>query len=965
MNAEQLASQLIEQHGTEARNRVLVRYAKQLNDELALALKRQADYYLRTEVKRSQSAADAILQMATLTGSPRHRALGLLAWGNIYALGMGEYERAVRFYDEATDIYQSLGDRVHMARAQIGKIWALLNLSRYEDVETIATWASRILEEEGERLRLAHLSMNWAVSRARQGNDLGALAMFDRTRSLLTELGDEGQPYIPWVDQNRSIVLRNLGRLQESLEAAERAWRGMDEHGELVEAARARQSMAVTYLLLGRYTEAMTLMEEARRIFIKDGRQRDALLLDVFLCDCLLPLRRFQDVINITRNVRPFFSQRGMHQEIGKALIDEAVAFAGLGRFEEARASLSEARKHLAVDANPVLIATADLEQAAVLFQIGEFDACAHLLAEAERVFASRDLKPQLAQTWILQARLALRQREWHRAEFLAHKALEIAHSEQIITLAFRAHHVLGQVMVQRGERQAAMAQYERAIEHLERLHGYLMTEFQADFLEDKTDIYEDAVLLAVDMDDGEKALEMAERAKSRSLLNLITHRIDLSLRARNAEDEALVAKLVHLRRERDRILLRWETGEDVRSGQDARAAQQHLWYLEQQISQLWHQLLLHNADYARDALLWQVQADSPQPWLDAATLLVEFFIARGQVIILLVDQRDVQLVRVETDPALISRWLNMLTLNNRTFPWADPSRQTQLAHNAQGLLARLYDALLRPVRKYLDPFPRLIITPHGPLHYLPFHALFDGHRYLIETHEITYLPASSLLRFSQRQRDHTGHPVTFGFSSHGMLPYAPEEARRVAEIMGGEAFLEADATLDQVKKYAPRAQVVHFATHGEFRPDNPLFAGVLLADGWLTALDIFNLRLETSLITLSACETGQHRVGGGDELLGLTRSFLYAGAASLLLSYWQIPDSITFFFINDFYQHLAQGKRKATALREAQLALIHRGREGNEATTHFQHPFIWASFFLLGSPDPLEPPQTQKHPET
>ena len=77
--------------------------------------------------------------------------------------------------------------------------------------------------------------------------------------------------------------------------------------------------------------------------------------------------------------------------------------------------------------------------------------------------------------------------------------------------------------------------------------------------------------------------------------------------------------------------------------------------------------------------------------------------------------------------------------------------------------------------------------------------------------------------------------------------------------------------------------RVLHLATHADFRPDNPLFSGLALADGWLTTLDIFNLRLDASLVTLSACQTGRSVIGGGDELLGLMRSFLAAGAASLV----------------------------------------------------------------------------------
>jgi len=331
----------------------------------------------------------------------------------------------------------------------------------------------------------------------------------------------------------------------------------------------------------------------------------------------------------------------------------------------------------------------------------------------------------------------------------------------------------------------------------------------------------------------------------------------------------------------------------------------------------------------------------------------VEYFIARDQLIVFLVDKNQVEAVPLAANPGQTARLLTMLSLNHRTLPWAPRERQQQLARNARGLLQKLHQQLIQPVQHRLQQYHRLIITPHAALHYLPFHALFDGERHLIESHEISYLPASSLLPFTLRPRPHNDSRIAFGYSNHGLLPKAVEEAQAVAGIMSGTAYVEENATIARLREEGREARLLHFATHGEFRSDNPLFSGILLADGWLTALDIFNLRLQSSLITLSACDTGQHRIAGGDELLGLTRSFLYAGASSLLLSYWQIPDAIAMDFITDFYRHLAAGERKATALRQAQLALLQRGREDADAS-YYQHPFIWAPFFLMGSPNHL-----------
>jgi CHAT domain-containing protein len=139
---------------------------------------------------------------------------------------------------------------------------------------------------------------------------------------------------------------------------------------------------------------------------------------------------------------------------------------------------------------------------------------------------------------------------------------------------------------------------------------------------------------------------------------------------------------------------------------------------------------------------------------------------------------------------------------------------------------------------------------------------------------------------------------------------------------------------------------------------DNPLFSGLALADGWLTTLDIFSLRLQASLVTLSACETGRSLVGGGDELLGLMRATLAAGAASLLASLWAVEDSSTATLMQGFYSRLAQGERKGEALRQAQRDFI-------EAGTSYAHPYFWAPFFLVGDAGPVfqEPEHTLSFP--
>jgi len=114
--------------------------------------------------------------------------------------------------------------------------------------------------------------------------------------------------------------------------------------------------------------------------------------------------------------------------------------------------------------------------------------------------------------------------------------------------------------------------------------------------------------------------------------------------------------------------------------------------------------------------------------------------------------------------------------------------------------------------------------------------------------------------------------------------------------------------------------------------------------DGFLHTYEIFNLQLNTDLVTLSACETGLGKLSRGEGLIGLTRAFMYAGAPSVLVSLWSVDES-TAALMKIFYQNLKDGMSKAEALRQAKLKLIRK----HESGMSFAHPFLWAAFVLVG----------------
>jgi CHAT domain-containing protein len=253
--------------------------------------------------------------------------------------------------------------------------------------------------------------------------------------------------------------------------------------------------------------------------------------------------------------------------------------------------------------------------------------------------------------------------------------------------------------------------------------------------------------------------------------------------------------------------------------------------------------------------------------------------------------------------------------------------------------LADLCNELIAPVRPQLSA-PHLVIIPHGILHYLPFHALHDGQGFLADSFDISYAPSASVyaLCHSRRGTPATGS-VIFGVPD-AHAPLIKDEVESVHRVLpDSKLFLGDAANHAAFFQHARSSQIIHIASHGTFRPDNPMFSGVRLGDGYLYLYELYNLQLTAELLTLSGCATGLNVVADGDELLGLIRGSLYAGARSLLLTLWEVNDQSANLFMTSFYKLLQESGNKAAAVTQA----------AREVRKHYPHPYHWAPFVIVG----------------
>jgi CHAT domain-containing protein len=964
MTEAELVEQLMALPDTETRRRFLEENRQLLNDEVARLLDLQAAHFLRADIRMSFEITSLLCYVAELTNNATYKAWSRVLEADARAIGLGEYELAIALYDEAAAIYQAQGIPAEQAWSQLGKVTALSHIGRYEESLEIGHKISPVLEAHGYQHSLAKLALSLGNVYSRRGEDFESLAMYDRAAELYQELQKEWTTGWAMIQNNRAYALRNLGHFDASIDASKKAIGLFFQLDEKVEAARAEQYLARTYFMLGRFNEALELLDHVREVFATDGRKRDAMMVELTISDCLLELRRFPDVLEKCQQVRGLFAELGSRRVEALALINEAVAYAQLRRYEEALISLSEAREIFAELGSQVRAASTDLERSAVLLCQARYLESLEVAQECVAIFKEHSLPIEAAQALIVAARATLALQQYHQVSELLTEALRMGEEVNLPTVRYQCHSLQGALAAAQGDVKNAQMEYELAIHEVEQLRGRLMLEYRVSFLEGKENLYEEMVRLCIDQDQPLLGLEYAERAKSRALLDLLAYRLDLTIHAKDPKDEPLVEELALLRAERNHEYRRWESdSEGVEKNETGWApfqshsqeAQQQVLVLEKKITDLWHRLLIRNADYACEAALWTVRTESAQPYLDKDTVLVEYYIVLGKLVVFLVTYDQVRAIRLNSDITQVQALMQRLRLNFNTVPKSPPRGVAALHANAQAILHQLYQLLIAPFGEQLVGYSKLIIVPHNALHYLPFHALHDGNSYLIERYEISYLPSSSSLRYYYESRPVAKQNIIFGHSNGDRLPHAVEEADKIATLLSGQVFLEEQASVAKLYQAIPDCHILHFATHGDFRLDNPLFSGLALADGWLTTIDIFNLHLKASLVTLSACQTGRNVLGGGDELLGLMRAFLSGGAASVVMTLWAVEDHSTAQLMETFYRHLVNGSGKGASLRYAQEQFI-RGKHNlsDVQPEVYAHPYFWAPFFLVGNAGPL-----------
>lgn len=912
--------------------------------DLAYALKALYDDTESSDPPFAARAAAALAVLAHTVDNPDIRALS--AWtSGMAALDSGNMQEAIALLDDAHARFLALNQFHTAAATQVSKLIGLAILGRYDEAIACGLRARDVFVACGDELAAGKIEQNLGNIYWRRDFYAEAEQFLSSARQRFLALDNQKQ--LAQVDNSLAYVWS----LQHKFRAAERLYRqaltravqaGLD-----VTCAEIECNIGCLALFQGQYDRAIEYLERSRRRYAALGMPHESAIAELELADAYLELNLASEAAAIYARVTPTFAELGMRAEQARALAQHGRACILLEQLYEARGLLAEARTLYIAEGNLVGAAVVTLTEAQTYFIEGHFATAVAAAAQAEGPLAA-------AGTW---GRLLLAR--WLHGESLralghsdeARQVLEAvlrdAERQALPQVSQRCHTSLGLLAAAADDLNRAEGEFMRAVALVEELRAPLPAEeFRTAFVADKLTPYAELVRLCL-VDAGEEritqALSFVERARSRALVEMLGGAIQALPRPRDAFEADLLARLQELREELNWFYSQINRPLDSTVPHSPAAMEQlHAAVREREATVLEITRQLQQRSDGAFIRVEPLDIAQIQRDLGSDTALVEYFSLDGELLAFIVTDTGVQVARrlgrEEQVEAAVTQ-LRFQTDALRHGVQRMRSHLPQLARRAQHYLSTLYDLLLRTIEECLGT-RRLVVVPHRALHYVPFHALYDGTHYLIERREVCYTPSAGVLHHCLARPEHPLQRALLLGVADEQTPRVRDEVLALAPLFPeSTALLDEQATLAALHAHAPPADLLHLACHGHFRPDNPLFSALRLADGWLTVRDAYGLELNCGLVTLSACETGVSAVAPGDELLGLARGFFSAGAPTLLVSLWTVDDETTARLMTVFYTRLRAGDRPAAALRHAQCELL---RE-------HAHPFFWSPFVLLG----------------
>ena len=905
-------------------------------------IKREVDKLVRRDAREALPPAEMAVFLAEYATDPAARALAARMKGMVLHV-LGRYAEALNQYEPARALYGEAGREVEAARIERAMVDALIYVGRYDEALAAADRARQVFARHGETLLLAQLESNAGNVYHRLDRNREALACYERATDLFAA-ADPSQ--LAQVTFNRANVYCNLDEIQRAQSLYEEALRLHGEQGNELGAAQTRYSLGYLHFRRGAYHQAMRELHLARREAMELGDEQTAALCVLDLAEIYLQSNVLDEAAGMATEARRLFESLGMRYEAARGLTLLALARLRQSNLDEAETCLTIAGEEFAAEGNRVQLGSIDLHRAELACRQGDMALAIRLAGEAEALFAAAGLKTRTVAAQLVRARALLLRGTPERA--LCEEIERNCQALESPWLSYQASELLGDLHLAEGDAGQARECLTRAIQFIERIRGGIrVEEFRSAFFRDKLRVFEKLIGLCLADDDPERQAEafyFLESSKVRTLIDSMVNELEMAPAPRESASADLWRRWRELRER-----LHWHYSKEDRNESPDRGfrlngermPRREILECERELGEVTRQLQSLDPGFARLQHNEGLTVAELRALLRPDEVVLEYYFDGDRLKIFVIDREQLRVVDSGPRQSEIGEAIQRLRFQFSKFQYGPAYRE---AHGAR-MLRETNDCLHALWRMLIEPAANdirgrnLIVVPFGTLHNIPFPALFDGNRYLVELAEIVQAPSASLLKLcADRSTGRFEEAAIFGAADE-LAPHISAEIEAIRDLFpGGKCFLGSEATSQALAAAAPTSEILHIASHAVFRQDSPMFSAFRLSDAWLNFFDIRMLKLPASLVTLSGCHTGASRVYAGDELMGLARGFLSAGAAHLVVSLWAVDDPATAELMTAFYRHLRAGARPRAALRQAALAL----------KSNCAHPYYWAPFILI-----------------
>lgn len=856
----------------------------------------------------------------------------------------GDLEDALVHVDSAEGQFFDSGDVYGGLRTTLGRVRILGNLGRLQEaIDSGQAALATLADQSGDTFEgLAGLiAMNVGICFKHLGLYEDSLAMYESAAQA-------AHLFLPmerdFLLTNRGIALTMMGEYAQARADAETELRAEDKASHPYWYARRLVNLGDLYRQTGEYASALSSLEEARDIYEAE-ESTDATHFDSLIA--WLDSSEIWKTLNLLPEAMLGFEKAKDGFEAKNTPYELARSWHGIGSVHAAMGELDSAETALRKSYDLFVTLGNTHQQAVLLTEIASIELLTSRSTDALGSAEQAVLLAPAENLPITHFYARLRLGDIHLANGdhdSAEEQMQLAQAaldgNELPQLRQSLYGRWGKLRLRQDKLISAEHYLQLAIEAIETMRQTLLQETtRTSFLRDKVTVYADLISLYLDRNspgDIEKAFTIAEQAKARTLVDLMMSNVDNRLE--DGQNQGSEEKLQTLRSNLHGL---YDTL--LNDNADERGIR--------------HRIFLQATEIEREILHIQLRdqrtlvANPVLPLTDLQTLLppdlpiLIYHINDDEILAFIIHNERVKIVRHLADldavtnliTKLQSRW-ERIRISQAVSETANVSPHEK---SAQRILNQLYEAVFAPLQHHFTD-PSLVIAPHGILHLIPFHALHDGTNYLIDTFEFSYTPSVSTFALCQsQQRKALNNALLVGVSDTS-LQYVPHEIKAVENYFEtATVLMEASATRTALNdQLSQNTDLLHIASHGMFRADNPVFSSFKLHDGWITTHDIMRLKQAPPFVTLSACESGRSKFQPTDEPIGLIRAFFSIGALSLLTNLWLVRDEVSAEFMPHFYQLLQEEKMPpSTALRHTQLKI----------KAKYPHPWHWASFQIVG----------------